>query len=90
MEPVRVIVYAEENSVPKRYAAGYVLSDAEWVTIATKQRSSSHARDLAAEIVRGIEWELSAPKTPFTDEGQGWVDRSIARNRPCMKPSRNS
>ncbi len=90
MEPVTVIVYVEGNSIPKRYGAGYFLSDAEWVTIATGQRSSTHAKDKAAEIVRGIEWELSVPETPFIDEGRGWVDRPVASNRPYTKPSRNS
>jgi hypothetical protein len=89
MEGVFVITYREESSITKKFGAGYFRTDGQWKTVATGQRSSTHAKDKAAEVVRGIEWELSVPEAPFIDEGRGWVDESPAADRPYTQPSRN-
>ena len=74
MQQVMVRISLEGHSPLKRFAAEYVRSNGERVPIAKKQRSSTHVRDRAAEIVRGIEWKLSVPEAPTIDEGQGWID----------------
>jgi hypothetical protein len=74
MEQVMVRTRLEEHSHPKRFTAEYVRSNGERIQIATRQRSSTHARGRIDEVVSGVRWEQGIPELPFLDVGQGWID----------------
>ncbi len=82
MEQVLVRTRLEDHLHPKRFAAEYVRSNGQQIPIASRQRSSAHARDRVGEVVIGLRWEQGMPELPFLDVGHGWIDEPNLSSPP--------